>query len=136
MVQAAFPGARNEPAVMPPERELKAWNREDAIRELVRGRLEVVGPTTTPDLADALGVPQVDIEIALGALEHEGFALRGRFSAGIEGTEWCERRLLARIHRYTLDRLRKEIEPVAAADFLRFLFKWQRLVTGSRAVSA
>ena len=99
----------------------------------MRGRLEVVGPTTTPDLADALGVPQVDIEIALGALEHEGFALRGRFSAGIEGTEWCERRLLARIHRYTLDRLRKEIEPVAAADFLRFLFKWQRLVTGSRA---
>src|SRR6059036_275293 len=134
MVQAAFPGARNEPAVTPPERELaKAWNREDAIRELVRGRLEVVGPTTTPDLADALGVPQVDIEIALGALEHEGFALRGRFSAGIEGTEWCERRLLARIHRYTLDRLRKEIEPVAAADFLRFLFKWQRLATGSRA---
>src|SRR6059036_1840428 len=134
MVQAAFPGARNEPAVVPPDRELaKSWNREDAIRELVRGRLEVVGPTTTPDLADALGVPQVDIDIALGALEHEGFALRGRFSAGVEGTEWCERRLLARIHRYTLDRLRKEIEPVAAADFLRFLFKWQRLVTGSRA---
>src|SRR5213594_1436718 len=134
MVQAAFPGTTNEPAVTPPERELaKAWSRADAIRELVRGRLEVVGPTTTPDLADALGLPQVDIEIALGALEHEGFALRGRFSAGIEGTEWCERRLLARIHRYTLDRLRKEIEPVAAADFLRFLFKWQRLVTGSRA---
>ncbi len=134
MVQAAFPGALNEPAVTPPERELtKAWNREDAIRELVRGRLEVVGPTTATDLADALGLPQVDIDIALGALEHEGFALRGRFSAGVEGTEWCERRLLARIHRYTLDRLRKEIEPVAAADFLRFLFKWQRLATGSRA---
>src|SRR5881296_2938374 len=134
MVQAAFPGARNEPAVTPPERGLaKAWNREDAIRELVRGRLEVVGPTTATDLADALGFPQVDIEIALGALEHEGFALRGRFSAGIEGTEWCERRLLARIHRYTLDRLRREIEPVAAADFLRFLFRWQRVAEESRA---
>src|SRR5207244_10996852 len=79
------------------------------------------------------GVREVDIEIGLGALEHEGCALRGRFSAGIEGRGWCERRLLARLFRSTLDRLRKEIEPVAAADFLRFLFKWQRLVTGSRA---
>ena len=79
------------------------------------------------------GLAQSDIDVALAALEHEGFALRGRFSAGVEGTEWCERRLLARIHRYTLDRLRKEIEPVAAADFLRFLFRWQRLATGSRA---
>src|SRR5216117_467432 len=67
------------------------------------------------------------------SLEHEGFALRGRFSAGVQGTEWCERRLLARIHRYTLDRLRREIEPVAAADFLRFLLRWQRLAPGSRA---
>src|SRR6266849_2489727 len=134
MVQAAFPGALNEPAVTPPERELaKAWNREDAIRELVRGRLEVVGPTIAADLADAMGLPRIDIDLALAGLEHEGFALRGRFSAGVEGTEWCERRLLARIHRYTLDRLRKEIEPVTAADFLRFLFKWQRLATGSRA---
>ena len=134
MVQAAFPGAPNEPAVTPPERELaKVWSREDAIRELVRGRLEVIGPTTAADVADALGLPAVDVDFALAALEHEGFALRGRFSSGVEGTEWCERRLLARIHRYTLDRLRKEIEPVTAADFLRFLFKWQRLATGSRA---
>jgi ATP-dependent Lhr-like helicase len=73
------------------------------------------------------------VDFALAALEHEGFALRGRFTAGVDGIEWCERRLLARIHRYTLDRLRKEIEPVTAADFLRFLFKWQRVATGSRA---
>ena len=133
MIRAAFPGASSEPAVTPPEREAaKAWSREDAIRELVRGRLEVVGPTTGADVAEALGLPVVDVDFALGALEHEGFALRGRFSSGVAGTEWCERRLLARIHRYTLDRLRKEIEPVAAADFLRFLFKWQRLATGSR----
>jgi len=78
-------------------------------------------------------LPESDADFALAGLEHEGFALRGRFSSGVEGTEWCERRLLARIHRYTLDRLRKEIEPVNAADFLRFLFKWQRLATGSRA---
>jgi len=134
MVQAAFPGAVFEPAVIAPERErAKAWSREDAIRELVRGRFEVIGPTTAADLADALGLPQIDVDFALATLEHEGFALRGHFSAGVQELEWCERRLLARIHRYTLDRLRKEIEPVAAADFLRFLFKWQRLATGSRA---
>jgi len=134
MVQAAFPGARNEPAVVPPDREAaKVWSKEDAIRELVRGRLEVVGPTTANDISEALGLPALDVDFALAALEHEGFALRGRFSSGVEGIEWCERRLLARIHRYTLDRLRKEIEPVTAADFLRFLFKWQRVVTGSRA---
>src|SRR5216117_159332 len=96
MVQAAFPGALNEPAVAPPEREqAKAWSREDAIRELVRGRLEVIGPTTAADIADAVWLPQSDADFALAALEHEGFALRGRFSAGVEGTEWCERRLLA-----------------------------------------
>src|SRR2546426_996405 len=134
MVQAAFPGVTNAPAVTPPEREqAKPWNREDAIRELVRGRLEVIGPTTATDIADVFGLAQSDIDFALAALEHEGFALRGRFSAGVEGTEWCERRLLARIHRYTLDRLRKEIEPVAAADFLRFLFRWQRVAEESRA---
>jgi ATP-dependent helicase Lhr and Lhr-like helicase len=134
MLQAAFPGAVFEPAVTPPERErAKTWTREDAIRELVRGRLEVIGPTTAAEVSAALDLPPGDIDFALAALEHEGFALRGRFSSGVDGTEWCERRLLARIHRYTLDRLRKEIEPVAAADFLRFLFKWQRLATGSRA---
>jgi ATP-dependent Lhr-like helicase len=134
MLQAAFPGATFEPAVTPPERErAKSWTREDANCELVRGRLEVIGPTTAADIGTALGLPQPDVDYALATLEHEGFALRGRFSAGVQGTEWCERRLLARIHRYTLDRLRKEIEPVAAADFLRFLFRWQRLAPGTRA---
>ena len=134
MVQTIFPDASHEPAVTPPERETaKAWTREDALRELVRGRLEVVGPTTAAEIADALGVPAFDADFALAALEHEGFVLRGHFSSGVEGIEWCDRRLLARIHRYTLDRLRKEIEPVSAAEFLRFLFKWQRVATGSRA---
>ncbi len=41
--------------------------------------------------------------------------------------EWCDRRLLARIHRYTLNRLRAEIEPVTIADFTRFLFAWQHV---------
>ena len=134
MVQAAFSDATFEPAVTPPEREAaKAWTKEDAIRELVRGRLEVIGPTTSADISAALGLEQGDVDFALAALEHEGFALRGHFSSGVQELEWCERRLLARIHRYTLDRLRKEIEPVSASDFLRFLFRWQRLAPGSRA---
>ncbi len=109
------------------------WTREDGLRELVRGRLEAVGPTTAAELAASLGVATGDIDFALGALEHEGFVLRGRFTPGRSELEWCERRLLARVHRYTLDRLRQEIEPVSAADFMRFLFRWQRVAPGARA---
>ena len=134
MLEAAFPAGVCEPAVAVPERDrAKVWTREDAIRELVRGRLEVIGPTTAAEIAHVLGLPTGDVDFALAALEHEGFALRGRFSPGVPGTEWCERRLLARIHRYTLDRLRREIEPVTAADFLRFLFRWQRVAPDAHA---
>ncbi|HEX4600192.1 MAG TPA: DEAD/DEAH box helicase, partial [Gemmatimonadales bacterium] len=134
LIAAVFPGTVTEPALAPPERDrAKPWTREDALRELVRGRLEAVGPTTAAALARALGVPGGDVDFALGALEHEGFVLRGRFTPGVTELEWCERRLLARIHRYTLDRLRKEIEPVAAADLMRFLFRWQRVTPDTRA---
>src|SRR5437764_146903 len=134
MLAAVFPGAACEPPLVPPERERdKTWTREDALRELVRGRLEAVGPTTAADLGRLLGVPAPDGDFALGALEHEGFVLRGRFTPGVAELEWCERRLLARIHRYTLDRLRKEIEPVTAADFMRFLLRWQRVAEDARA---
>jgi ATP-dependent Lhr-like helicase len=134
MLAAAYPGASCDPPLVAPERDrAKPWTREDAIRELVRGRLEVVGPTTAVAIAAALGLQVSDVEFGLGGLEHEGFVLRGRFSPGVTELEWCERRLLARIHRYTLDRLRKEIEPVSAADFMRFLFRWQRLADETRA---
>src|SRR5207249_2975868 len=134
MLEAVCPGAACEPALVPPERErAKSWTREDGMRELVRGRLEAVGPTTAGAIATALGVPAPDVDFALGALEHEGFVLRGRFTPGTTELEWCERRLLARIHRYTLDRLRKEIEPVTAADFMRFLLRWQRVAEDARA---
>ena len=70
--------------------------------------------------------------MALAALQAEGFAMRGRFTPGVIDEEWCDRRLLARIHRYTVKRLRAEIEPVQARDFLRFLFEWQRVTPDAR----
>ncbi len=99
----------------------------EALTEIVRGRLEGLGPVTPAALAEPLGLTPDDIAGALVSLEVEGFALRGRFTPGTNTEEWCDRRLLARIHHYTVRRLRAEIEPVAARDFLRFLFAWHRL---------
>jgi ATP-dependent Lhr-like helicase len=105
--------------------------REPAVRELFRGRLGIIGPTTATALAATLGLPEIEAEAALIALEAEGVVLRGRFTPRAGETaaalEWCDRRLLARIHRYTLNRLRAEIEPVSPADLMRFLFAWQRV---------
>ena len=75
----------------------------------------------------------MQVEQALVVLESEGVAMRGRFTAAIDAEEWCERHLLARIHRYTLKRLRREIEPVEARDFMRFLFDWHRLAPDMQA---
>ena len=103
-------------------------SRDEALVEIVRGRLEGLGPVTVARIAAiAFGLPARDIDTALAALQAEGFAMRGRFTPGAAEEEWCERRLLARIHRYTVKRLRAEIEPVQARDFLRFLFEWQRV---------
>jgi ATP-dependent Lhr-like helicase len=136
-LRAIFPEAETDPSLSVPERRRSVrWDRAGAIREIVRGRLEILGPTTAAALAESLGVPVDEVEAALLALETEGFVLRGRFTAGLPGTEWCERRLLARIHRYTLNRLRAEIEPVAAADFMRFLFKWSRVEPEERAAGS
>src|SRR5256886_5890488 len=134
MLESGSRGVRCEQALNVPERDrARGWTREEAVRELVRGRREAVGPTTAADVARSLGVAVGDVDFALGALEHEGFVLRGRFTPGVAALEWCERRLLARIHRYTLDRLRREIEPVTAADFMRFLLRWQRAAPDARA---
>jgi ATP-dependent Lhr-like helicase len=133
-LRALHPEATLQPEIDPPGRfAARVWTEEEARVEIVRGRLEGLGPTTASALAASCGVKRSGMEIALAALEGEGFALRGRFTPGLpkdaheSETEWCERRLLARIHRYTLDRLRREIEPVPQADFLRFLFAWQRV---------
>jgi ATP-dependent helicase Lhr and Lhr-like helicase len=111
---------------------------DESLVEVVRGRLEGLGPVTASAIADSLAVPASRINIALAALEAEGFAMRGRFGpsplpgSGVAEEEWCERRLLARIHRYTVKRLRAEIEPVQARDFVRFLCEWQRVLPESR----
>ena len=110
----------------------KTWAREEALREVVRDRLQGSGPTTSAALASALGVSGADMESTLLALESEGSIMRGRFTPGAAGEEWCERRVLARIHRYTVNRLRAEIEPVELRDFLRFLFHWQRAAPEQR----
>ena len=78
-------------------------------------------------IAEPLGKPTSLIEQALARLEGEGYVLRGHFSPGENQQQWCERHLLARIHRYTVKRLRREIEPVSLQDFMRFLFDWQHV---------
>ena len=133
LFRALFPNASLHPHVEVPTTYDKQWTREDALVEVIRGRLQGVGPTTSSAIAASLGLPITSIEIALAALQSEGFAMRGQFTPGaIADGEWCERRLLARIHRYTVKRLRAEIEPVEARDFLRFLFEWQRVTPEGR----
>ena len=75
--------------------------------EILRGRLDGIGPTTASVVAASMGMPLTTVEGALLRLEGEGFVLRGHFIPGADDTEWCVRRLLARIHRYTLDRLHR-----------------------------
>jgi ATP-dependent Lhr-like helicase len=133
------------PIAAPPTRSDRVWRRDEAIVELLRGRLTIAGPTTAAALAGLLAITERDADAALLALEADGVVLRGHFSpsrAGLQasaiptsdpgGQEWCDRALLARIHRYTLNRLRAEIEPVSPAGFMRFLFAWQHVAPAER----
>ncbi len=127
ILEAIYPEMVAEPELILPELiRGKTWDRAAAILELVRGRMEVCGPITVGDLADKLVLQSSEVDAALLALESEGFVLRGRFQPEASEQEWCDRRLLARIHRLTIDRLRAEIQPVSIQDFYRFLFAWQR----------
>jgi ATP-dependent helicase Lhr and Lhr-like helicase len=127
MIHAVYPDAGAEPElILPNSMRGKTWERANAIREVVRGRMEVCGPITNGELSDILILPRSEIDAALLALEAEGFVLRGKFRPHATDQEWCDRRLLARIHRLTIDRLRAEIQPVSPQDFYRFLFAWQR----------
>lgn len=106
---------------------LPSLDHETALDAVLRSRLEALGPVTAELLAEQTGLAASTLDAALIRLESQGFVIRGQFSDSARGIEWCERRLLARIHRYTLKRLRSEIEPVAPADFMRFLFRWQHV---------
>ena len=106
--------------------------REDAVAGIVRARAETSGPFTVAGLADVLALDEGAVAQAVVRLETEGVVLRGRFRPGAEGEEFCDRRILARIHRSTIGRLRREIEPVPAASFIRFLLEWQHATPGSR----
>jgi ATP-dependent helicase Lhr and Lhr-like helicase len=105
---------------------------ELATREILRGFLCCTGPASADALALRLGLSRAAVAIGLAQLEGEGVVLQGRYSPGAQTTEWCERTLLARIHRATLGRLRREIEPSSAADFLRFLTRWQHVLPGTQ----
>ncbi|HEY6403309.1 MAG TPA: ATP-dependent DNA helicase, partial [Blastocatellia bacterium] len=133
-ILAVYPDAKLEPEITAPAKEIATISPDEGLIEILRGRLEAIGPVTAASLAVTMALPFYAIESALMSLESEGFVMRGRFTPGASTgpIEWCVRRLLARIHRYTLNRLRKEIEPVSPADFMRFLFSWQRVSPGDR----
>jgi ATP-dependent Lhr-like helicase len=116
----------------PTEYAAQTWTREDALLELVRGRLTGLGPSTVAALAVSMQVESTDIDLALIRLQSEGYVMQGHFSPDASDTEWCERHLLARIHRYTIGRLRREIEPVSRRDLMRFLLEWQHTTPGTK----
>jgi ATP-dependent Lhr-like helicase len=125
---AIYPAAGLQPSIVAPNSVSHApWTFESALVEVLRGRLEGLGPSTVPSLAGSFGLSTSDIELGLLKLEAEGFVIRGQFTPGGSETEWCARRLLARIHSYTLNRLRQEIEPVSTADFMSYLLAWQKV---------
>jgi ATP-dependent Lhr-like helicase len=135
-VQALLPGISpvpDYPCPVPAEPP----DEESAAADALRGHLECRGPSTAAALAAACGLPEPLVVRALAVLEAEGFAIRGRFSAATAASaggaeEFCSRRLLSRIHAYTRQRRRREVEPVSSQDFMRFLLRWQHAAPGTR----
>lgn len=138
LIRAVYEGAEARPTVkLPPELD-KPVERTQGWIELVRGQMQVRGPATSKQLADDLALTESHVSSSLEALEGQGIVLRGNFTAGPrhgdsqELSEWCDRRLLARIHRLTLDGLRERIKPVSPEDFMRFLIHRHRIDDGSK----
>ncbi len=130
---ALHPGASLAPAIdAPAEFAARAWTRDEALVEILRSRLQALGPTTVERLAASLATSAADVDAALAKLASEGVAMSGRYTSDAAAIEWCDRTLLARIHRYTVNRLRQEIEPVSTQDFVRFLFRWQHVAPGEQ----
>ena len=127
---AAYPGSRLEPD--PGPSLAPQLTREDAVLVILRGWVECSGPLTTGQMTRTLGLAEADIDIAMAQLEAEGLVLRGWFRPGATEEEFCDRRILARIHRATITRLRREAEPVSQATFSRFLFRWHHVEPASQ----
>jgi ATP-dependent Lhr-like helicase len=126
-LQAIYPRAELAPAIAPLPGFDEPWHNDVAVVELVRARLSGFGPLRLGDIAGPLNLHPALVEQALAQLQTEGYVLAGHFTPGSVEQQWCERHLLARIHRYTVSRLRREIEPVQLQDFMRFLLGWQHL---------
>ena len=110
-----------------------APSHEAALLALVTGWMAHAGPTTAQDLSNVLGLPSSEIDKSLLRLEAGGSILRGQFTdVSREQTEWCERRLLARIHRLTVGELRRQIQPVTPAQLMRWLLRWQHVAPSSQ----
>ena len=134
LVQAAIPDAKPVPELVLPEELQKPVAPEEAVLALVRGRMGIAGPVTGQQIADGLGLTPSSVEIALARLEAEGVVLQGRYTdrASHGGAlEWCERRLLARIHRLTLEGARKRIQPVSPEIYWLYLAEYHHLLPGS-----
>ncbi|MCC2639714.1 MAG: putative ATP-dependent helicase Lhr [Nitrospira sp.] len=145
--QQLFPDAEIDPKA-DKAASIEVFERESVFDRLLLGWMESIGPTTAGELSRTLHVSEQDIQGTFLRLESQGHLLRGKFreasGAKREGKdlsphlslltpyEFCHRRLLARIHRLTIGRLRKEVEPVSAAEFMRFLFQWQHAAPGAR----
>jgi len=117
---------------VPPSLDLAPISQDEALLAMVTGWMMHVGPVTARQLGDSVVLPACDIEKALLRLEASGSALRGRFTGTTDETEFCDRRLLARIHHLTLGALRKQIEPVTAAQFMCWLLRWQHVAPGTQ----
>ncbi|MDQ4068715.1 MAG: hypothetical protein M3203_04445, partial [Actinomycetota bacterium] len=105
---------------------------DEAVRRTLRGHLELTGIITEDRLASATSLRPGDVDIALAGLQHEGFALQGRYTPGADATEWVARRLLTRMHSYSRRTRRQSVEPVTAQDFMRFLLRWQHVAPGTQ----
>jgi ATP-dependent helicase Lhr and Lhr-like helicase len=105
---------------------------DGAVTRTVRGHLEICGITTAEQLAETTTLAPRRVESALAALQHEGFAMQGRYTADTADTEWVARRLLARMHSYSRRSRRERVEPVTAQDFMRFLLRWQHVASDSQ----
>ena len=123
-LQEVYKSATLEPVLAITDVFRAAHSLENPLTDLLRGRMEVEGPATIADLSQRFAMDPSDLLQAMLRMEQDGMIFRGHYDPDVDDEQWCERRLLARIHRYTLQKLRKEVEPVSSAAFMRFLFGW------------